>query len=151
MAIVRKTLSEILASEPDVDYAILDATTEEDIRRHMIEDGEDPDRPVLGGELTILPEAVRYKLGMTQEEFAQALRIPVGTLRNWEQGRVKPDPAARSLLLAVYDNPKAVFRALRTSRLFKDRGAKGGKKDHRSKGIEDRPIPRSRPRRRAAG
>lgn len=142
MAIVRMTLAEIRASKPQVDHAKINATTEEDIRRHMIEDGEDPDRPVLGGELTILPEAVRYKLGMTQEEFAQALRIPVGTLRNWEQGRVKPDPAARSLLLAVYDNPKAVFRALRTSKLFKE---------HRSKGTEDRPIPRPLPRRRAAG
>lgn len=143
MAIVRKTLAEILSGGGGrINRAILDATTEEDIRRHMIEDGEDPDRPVVGGELTILPEAVRYKLGMTQEEFAEALRVPVGTIRNWEQGRVKPDPAARSLLLAVYDNPKAVFSALRTSKLFKER---------RTKGTGDRPIPRSRPRRRATG
>ena len=50
---------------------------------------------------------------MTQEEFARALRIPVATLRNWEQGRVRPDPAARSLLLAVYRSPKAVLAALK--------------------------------------
>jgi putative transcriptional regulator len=142
MAIVRKTLAQIRASGGRVDHAILDATTEEDIRRHMIEDGEDPDAPVIGGELTILPEAVRYKLGMTQEEFAEALRIPVGTLRNWEQGRVKPDPAARSLLLAVYDNPKAVLRALRTSNLLKDQGIKGSKRPR---------IRRSPERRRAGG
>jgi hypothetical protein len=33
--------------------------------------------------------------------FARALRIPLATLRNWEQGRVRPDPAARSLLTIV--------------------------------------------------
>jgi len=49
---------------------------------------------------------------LTQEQFAQAMGISVHTLRNWEQGRVRPDPAARSLLLAVYRNPKAVLAAL---------------------------------------
>jgi putative transcriptional regulator len=55
---------------------------------------------------------VRRRLGMTQEQFATALRIPVNTLRNWEQGRVKPDPAARSLMLIVYRNPEAALAAL---------------------------------------
>jgi putative transcriptional regulator len=151
MAIVRKTLAQIRASQGRVDHAILDATTEEDIRQHMIEDGEDPDAPVIDGELTILPEVVRYKLGMTQEQFAEALRIPLGTLRNWEQGRVKPDPAARSLLLAVYDNPKAVLRALRTSGLLKDRGTKGSNEDQGIKGSKRQRIGRSPDRRRASG
>jgi transcriptional regulator with XRE-family HTH domain len=48
----------------------------------------------------------------TQEEFAKALRIPLPTLRNWEQGRVLPDPAARSLLTIVAKNPKAALKAL---------------------------------------
>ena len=39
----RRTLSEIRAARPQVDRARLDATTEADIRRHMIEDGQDPD------------------------------------------------------------------------------------------------------------
>jgi putative transcriptional regulator len=49
---------------------------------------------------------VRKHIGMTQSEFAKALRIPLSTLRNWEQGRVLPDPAARSLLTIVAKNPK---------------------------------------------
>jgi putative transcriptional regulator len=49
---------------------------------------------------------------MTQAGFARALRIPLATLRNWEQGRVLPDPAARSLLTLVARNPKAAFKAL---------------------------------------
>ena len=55
---------------------------------------------------------LRTRLGMTQTEFARALRIPVSTLRNWEQGRVLPDPAARSLLAIVARNPKAALKAL---------------------------------------
>jgi putative transcriptional regulator len=54
---------------------------------------------------------VREKLGMTQEEFAKALRVPVGTLRNWEQRRVGLDPAVRSLLAIVYKMPE-VLKAL---------------------------------------
>ncbi len=50
--------------------------------------------------------------GMTQAQFARALRIPLSTLRNWEQGRVLPDPAARSLLAIVAKNPKVALRAL---------------------------------------
>jgi putative transcriptional regulator len=49
---------------------------------------------------------------MTQSEFAKALRIPLSTLRNWEQGRVLPDPAARSLLTIVAKNPKIALKAL---------------------------------------
>jgi hypothetical protein len=39
------TMEEILASPREVNRALMDATTEEDIRRMMIEDGEDPDGP----------------------------------------------------------------------------------------------------------
>jgi putative transcriptional regulator len=47
------------------------------------------------------PRATRNKLGMTQEEFADALGISVKTLRNWEQGRRVPSgPALRLLQLA---------------------------------------------------
>ncbi|HKM62335.1 MAG TPA: hypothetical protein VJY39_07570 [Acidisphaera sp.] len=46
MKIKSMTLDEIKASKPQVDHAKLDATTEEDIRRQQIEDGEDPDAPL---------------------------------------------------------------------------------------------------------
>lgn len=112
MAIVRRTLEEILASEPQVDHAKLAATTEDDIRRYMIEDGQDPDAEIGDFQVVYPPQAVRRELGMTQEEFAKALHIPVATLRNWEQGRVAPDPAARSLLTIVARIPKAALAAL---------------------------------------
>jgi putative transcriptional regulator len=49
---------------------------------------------------------------MTQEQFARALRIPVATLRNWEQGRNAVDPAARSLLILVAHDPESVLSTL---------------------------------------
>ena len=81
----------------------------------MIEDGEDPDAALADYKPNVLPTAVRQKLGLTQEAFATLLRIPIGTIRNWEQNRVKPDPAARALLLILYRQPAAALEALRAA------------------------------------
>lgn len=108
----RITLDEIMAKPAKIDRTITDATTEEDIRRHMIEDGEDPDAPLEGFRRVYPPAVVRKSLGMTQEAFATALQIPLATLRNWEQGRTRPDPAAQSLLRAVARDAKAVLAAI---------------------------------------
>ena len=111
MALVRRTMDSIRRMKPRVNRAKIDATTEADIRRHMREDGqEEADRTEFAP--VVPPQLLRKQLGMTQEEFAQALRIPLSTLRNWEQGRVLPDPAARSLLRIVAKNPKAALKAL---------------------------------------
>jgi putative transcriptional regulator len=112
MARTRKTLEQIKASKPKLDHAKLAATTEDDIRRYMIEDGFDPDVEIKDYQVVYPPHVVRKQLGMTQEEFAKALHIPVATLRNWEQGRVAPDPAARALLTIVARIPQAALKAL---------------------------------------
>ena len=39
---------------------------------------------------------IRRALGLSQEEFAARFHIPLGTLRDWEQGRKDPDTAARA-------------------------------------------------------
>jgi putative transcriptional regulator len=97
--------------KPRIDRARIDATTEADIRRQMREDRQE-DADLAGFSPVIPPQLLRKRLGMTQTEFARALRIPLSTLRNWEQGRVLPDPAARSLLAIVARSPKAALRAL---------------------------------------
>jgi putative transcriptional regulator len=97
--------------KPRIDRARIDATTEADIRRQMREDGQQ-DADLAGFSPVIPPQLLRKRLGMTQAQFARALRIPLSTLRNWEQGRVLPDPAARSLLAIVAKEPKAALRAL---------------------------------------
>jgi putative transcriptional regulator len=58
------------------------------------------------------PKVVRHALGLSQEEFATRFRIPVGTLRDWEQGRVAPDQAARVYLTVIARIPDAVSKAL---------------------------------------
>ena len=111
MALVRRTMENIRRLKLRINRAKIDATTEADIRRHMRED--DQKQTILAGFMPVIPpQSLRKRLGMTQEEFAKALRIPLSTLRNWEQGRVMPDPAARSLLTIVAKNPKAALRAL---------------------------------------
>jgi len=57
-------------------------------------------------------KAVRQRLGMTQEAFAQAFHLPITTLRDWEQHRSKPDAPARALLLAIERNPEMMRRLL---------------------------------------
>ena len=104
MAIIRRTMESRRRMKPRINRAKIDATTGAEIRRHMREDGQD--EKDLAGFAPVTPPQV------TQAEFAKALRIPIATLRNWEQGRVLPDPAARSLLIIVARNPKAALRAL---------------------------------------
>ena len=48
---------------------------------------------------------VREKMGFSQEEFARALRVSVGTIRNWEQNRRQPTGPARVLLTIVQQQP----------------------------------------------
>jgi putative transcriptional regulator len=57
-------------------------------------------------------KVARRALGLSQEEFAARFRIPVGTLRDWEQGRVEPDQAARAYLMVIARIPDAVREAL---------------------------------------
>ena len=56
---------------------------------------------------------IRQALGLSQEEFATRFHIPLGTLRDWEQGRKDPDTAARAYLRVIGRNPAAVMEALR--------------------------------------
>ena len=55
---------------------------------------------------------LRRALGLTQEEFALRYRIPLGTLRDWEQGRTQPDQPARAYLAVIARDPEHVRRAL---------------------------------------
>ncbi|MDX7952777.1 helix-turn-helix domain-containing protein [Lichenihabitans sp. Uapishka_5] len=95
-----------------IDQARVAATTEADTRRHLAEDGFDPDTPLTGFRPVPSVAAVRRKAGLSQDKFAAALRIPVGTIRNWEQRRSVPDPAAQALLTLVDDDPERAFKVL---------------------------------------
>jgi putative transcriptional regulator len=55
---------------------------------------------------------IRRALGLSQEEFATRFHIPLGTLRDWEQGRKEPDAATRAYLMVIGRDPVAVTAAL---------------------------------------
>jgi putative transcriptional regulator len=57
-------------------------------------------------------KTLRRALRLTQEEFAARYKIPLGTLRDWEQGRSEPDQPARAYLHVIAHDPEGVRRAL---------------------------------------
>ena len=78
----------------------------------------DPDaQPLTDADLARMKRVPRTKtlrrvLGLTQEEFAARYHIPLGTLRDWEQGRCEPDQPARAYLTVIAHDPEGVQRAL---------------------------------------
>jgi putative transcriptional regulator len=78
----------------------------------------DPDaQPLTEAQLANMKRVPRAKtlrraLGLTQEEFATRYHIPVGTLRDWEQGRSEPDQPARAYLAVIAGDPEGVSRTL---------------------------------------
>jgi putative transcriptional regulator len=56
---------------------------------------------------------VRTKMGLSQAQFATKFGFPPATLRNWEQGRSRPDAPTRVLLAVIAKHPEAVEDVLR--------------------------------------
>jgi putative transcriptional regulator len=97
------------------DWSRADAMTDEEILAAAL---ADPDaRPAGDAEFSRAkrtPQAklIRRALKLSQEDFAARYRIPIGTLRDWEQGRKEPDAAARAYLVVIGKEPETVGRAL---------------------------------------
>jgi putative transcriptional regulator len=56
--------------------------------------------------------AIRKRLGLSQAKFAERFGLSPATVRDWEQGRRRPDRTARTLLTVIDRDPEAVERAL---------------------------------------
>ncbi|MEN3237928.1 helix-turn-helix domain-containing protein [Methylobacterium ajmalii] len=56
--------------------------------------------------------AIRKATDLSQDVFARRIGVAVGTLRNWEQGRRKPEGPARVLLALLERNPRLVEETL---------------------------------------
>lgn len=57
-------------------------------------------------------QKARQRLGLSQDDFAEAFGVSASTLRKWEQGQRVPNGAAKTLLKIVEREPRAVMRAL---------------------------------------
>ena len=120
MSIVRYSSDE-LRQRQRVDRARLRATTDEEIARQIAADPDTaPDLdgldPASGRTVhppdTVDLRALRRRLGLTQAQFAARFGFSAAAVRNWEQGRRRPEGAARTLLKVIEREPDAVARAL---------------------------------------
>jgi putative transcriptional regulator len=96
------------------DWRRADAMSDQDIHAAAL---ADPDAQPLTPERVsrmkrTQVKVIRRALGLSQEEFAARFHIPLGTLRDWEQGRKEPDAAARVYLKVIGRDPSAVSKAL---------------------------------------
>jgi putative transcriptional regulator len=100
------------------DWSAFDAMTEEEKHAAAM---SDPDaRPLTEEDFKRMKRVPRAKtlrraLGLSQEQFAARFHIPLGTLRDWEQGRAEPDQAARAYLQVIATAPEVVRKALMPS------------------------------------
>lgn len=60
-----------------------------------------------------LVKRARKAAGLTQKQFSEQYGIPIGTIRDWEQRRKKPEAAATALLHAILADPSFVAAAQR--------------------------------------
>ena len=101
--------------EDKTDWKRLRGMTEEEVHAAAL---ADPDaQPLTDADLARMKRVPRIKtlrraLRLTQEEFAARYHIPLGTLRDWEQGRCEPDQPARAYLTVIARDPEGVTRAL---------------------------------------
>ena len=104
------------------DWTQLRAMTDEEVTAAAL---SDPDAlPKTAKQLRSAQRVPRVKtlrraLALTQEEFAERYHIPIGTLRDWEQGRCEPDQPARAYLTVIAHDPEGVKRALTNKNLPK--------------------------------
>ncbi len=103
--------------ETGTDWAAVNAMTEEEIQRGRDADPDaNPitDEDIASGRVrpAVNVKRLRESLGLTQDEFAGRYRIPVGTLRDWEQRRKRPDAPARAYLEVIARDPKQVAELL---------------------------------------
>jgi putative transcriptional regulator len=99
----------------ETDEAALAAMTDEEVEANALSDPDsgwesdeelDQERPVPFARI------VRASSGLTQEAFAERFHIPLGTLRDWEQGVSQPEAAAQTLLVVIRYHPEAVVESL---------------------------------------
>jgi putative transcriptional regulator len=93
--------------------------TDDDVRAAALKDPDAlplTDARLAGMRPVPRTKTMRRALGLTQEAFAARFHIPLGTLRDWEQGRAEPDQTARAYLTVIARDPDSVLRALDAKR-----------------------------------
>ncbi len=110
MAIIKVTPELLEQVIRETDWARLDAQTDEEIAANVASDPDAP--PLMTGAMMAsgVVRVIRMKLGITQVEFSRRFRIPLGTLRDWEQNRKQPDTTAMAYLRVISKEPDFVAK-----------------------------------------
>jgi putative transcriptional regulator len=113
------TMKKTAECPPKIDWSRADAMTAKQRRAAAMSDPNN--KPMTDKEWSAAPRVpqirvIRRALKLSQEEFAASFQIPIGTLRDWEQGRKEPDAAARAYLRVIAREPDTVRRALTLGR-----------------------------------
>jgi putative transcriptional regulator len=109
--ITRKTLEEVRSEKGYFDREKFESLTDADIERMITEDAD------LAPPTEALPPLldardIRRKLGLTQQQFAKRLGIPIATIRRWERDETPADPVLQALLRILDQIPEPALRAL---------------------------------------
>lgn len=96
---MREAFDKIAAGLADA-IALAEGGSEADAKRHPAKG-----RVAAGPDV----KAIRAKTKLSQAKFAAKLRVPVATVRDWEQHRRSPDAPARTLLGMVDADPKGAM------------------------------------------
>ena len=102
-------------TDAKIDWSVADAVSEE--QRHASAMADPDCTPMTDEEWAAAPRMprvaiIRRALKLSQEDFAARFHIPIGTLRDWEQGRKEPDAAAKAYLRVIAREPETVRKAL---------------------------------------
>ena len=110
---MKRTVKRAAATKHD--WSRLDAMTAAE--KHAAALSDPDNRPLTEADMkrmkrTPRAKIIRRALGLSQEDFGARYRIPLGTLRDWEQGRAEPDQAARAYRTVIAREPDVVCDAL---------------------------------------
>ena len=121
MPLVRMTFEEARrrAEQEPVDWARIDAMTDEDIARQIAEDPDvapDMSEALARGEFVRVHIAdvygIRTRMGLSHEAFAERFGLSAANLKDWESMGGVPDEAIRTYLRVIEREPEAVARAI---------------------------------------
>jgi putative transcriptional regulator len=99
-----------------MDWAAFDALTPDEVMAAALSDPDAQPWPE-GKPMRRIARAkfVRFKLRMTEQEFADRYHIPLATLKAWERHEAIPDAVALAYLGAIEADPEGVAKAVAVS------------------------------------
>ena len=121
MPLVRMSFAEARrrAEKKPVDWARIDAMTDEDIARQIAEDPDvapDMSEALERGEFVRLHimdvTGLRTQMGLSRKAFAKRFGLNPAEIKEWEAMGGVPDEAIRTFLRVIECDPEAVARAV---------------------------------------